>query len=261
LLLLLTAPLLLAAQATDKDRKANAEALFEKGMNALSGSALTRSELNAATYFRSSSDLGYAPAQVVLGYFEERGIVVTSQSAARWYRKAAEQGDELGQWLVGRAYYTGNGVVRDLNEAERWLSGPARQGNPFAQYLLGLVYKDRDYQRAPEWFHNAAEQGLPQAQYEYGVALLEGRGVKQDRFQAYIWLLRSSESGNPSASFRLGELESFLGTSKVEEAKQQALKTPNRVLRSTTANGCTGWPGEFASIPTPPPPELHRFCR
>lgn len=256
--LLLAVSLLATAQ---EGRKGNAEALFDKGMNAISGSGPTRSALNAATYFRSSADLGYSPAQVMLGYMEETGVAMGSTSAAEWYRKAAEQGDELGQWLLGRLYYTGNGVVRDLNEAERWLSGPARQGNAFAQYLLGLVYKDRDYQRAPEWLLKAAEQGLPQAQYEYAMALLEGRGVSQDKFQAYVWLVRSSQPSNANATFRMGELEGYLGTAKVEEAKQQALKMPNRVLRSTSSQGCSGWRGEFSSIPTPPPPELHQFCR
>jgi TPR repeat protein len=43
--------------------------LYEKGMNALTGSGVSRSDLNARDYIRRSAELGYAPAQVAVGYF------------------------------------------------------------------------------------------------------------------------------------------------------------------------------------------------
>ena len=69
----------------------NAKELFEKGMNALEGSNVTRSGLNAIDYFRRSSDLGFAPAQVVLGYFYETGRNTPAEpgEALEWYKKAA----------------------------------------------------------------------------------------------------------------------------------------------------------------------------
>src|SRR5580692_7242976 len=49
----------------------DAPELFEKGMNALEGSNASRSAANAIDYFRRLSDLGFATAQVVLGYLYE----------------------------------------------------------------------------------------------------------------------------------------------------------------------------------------------
>jgi hypothetical protein len=40
--------------------------------------------------------------------------------AARWYRKAAEQGDMAAQWYLGRAYGSGQGVSRSSIESARW---------------------------------------------------------------------------------------------------------------------------------------------
>ena len=53
----------------------NAPQLFDQGMNALMGSSVTRSDANAIEYFRRSADLGFAPAQVVLGYLFETGQI------------------------------------------------------------------------------------------------------------------------------------------------------------------------------------------
>jgi TPR repeat protein len=100
-------------------------------MNALSGSASTRENLSAIEYFRRSARKGYAPAQIVLGYFYDTGTIVAldSREAADWYKTAADQGEPLAQWLVGRLYFVGSGVPRDYAVA-------ANQNNPFGAYLL-----------------------------------------------------------------------------------------------------------------------------
>src|SRR6266550_8869609 len=82
------------------------EQLFDVGMNALSGSAGTRNDLAAVDYFRRSAQKNYGPAQVVLGYLYDMGLIVVRDpsQAADWYRKAANAGDPLAQWALGRLY-------------------------------------------------------------------------------------------------------------------------------------------------------------
>ena len=65
---LLSFPATLPAQQNKK-----AIDLYEKGMNALSGSSTSRSVLDAASYMRQSAELGYAPAQVMMGYLSKTG--------------------------------------------------------------------------------------------------------------------------------------------------------------------------------------------
>src|SRR6202030_1618831 len=129
---------------------ATPEQLFDAGMNAFTGEANTRDNAVAREYFRRSADQGYAPAQVVLGFLYDTATTVPASphDAASWYRKAADGGDSLAPWLLGR------------------------------------LMRTRDYTKAPRWLRIAAEQGLTQAQYLYAKALAEGRGVAQDRFQA-----------------------------------------------------------------------------
>jgi len=71
----------------------NPQQLFERGMNALTGTGPSRSDVQALDYFRRAADLGFVPAQVVLGYFYESDTITAANPnhAAEWYRKAAAQ--------------------------------------------------------------------------------------------------------------------------------------------------------------------------
>lgn len=123
--------------------------LFDKGMNALAGSGLSRNPVLAVDYLRRSADLGYAPAQVVLGALYQVGRDVPRQpgQALDWYKKAADQDDPLAQWLAGSLIYSGEGALRDLNEASAWFQKAAKHGDPFGQYLLGMVELERNNYR------------------------------------------------------------------------------------------------------------------
>ena len=262
--LLLALSVILGAQQPTTASASSPRALFEKGLNALIGAGTSRSDQIAFDSIHRSADLGYAPAQDAMGYFFETGTLTAtdSQQAVIWYRKAADQGDRLGEWLLGRAYFLGSGVPRDLESAERWLREVANQGDPFAQYLLGSIRQERnDYRGAAEWFRKAADQGLPQAQKRLGLLLKQGQGVAEDKFEAYVWLLLSFEAGSRSIANDLKQLEAELGSNQVEQAKNQARDRQQVVARAVVARGCTGWSGEFAEMPSAPPPDLQRFCR
>lgn len=242
----------------------NAPELFEKGMNALQGSSATLSRANAIDYFRRSSELGFAPAQVVLGYLYETGLGTTAdpREALEWYKKAARQDDPLAQWLVGRMIYLGEVPSRDLSGAASWLEKSAGHDDPFAEYLLGKIALERnDYARSVDRFRQAAQQGLPQAQQQLALLLREGEGVPLDKFEAYVWMLVSSDAGLHVADTDLQALEAELSSAQLEQAKKKARDLEGSTARSAMAHGCTGWPGEFDAVPAPPPPDLQRFCR
>jgi TPR repeat protein len=61
-------------------------------------------------------------------YATGRGVPHDATEAARWYRKAAEQGDSLAQYNLARRYEVGKGVPVDRVEAYKWHKLAARQG-------------------------------------------------------------------------------------------------------------------------------------
>jgi hypothetical protein len=240
------------------------EALYERGMDAITGVGPSRSDLQGIDYFRRSADLGYGPAQIALGYYYDTGTVIAGNQsqALDLYRKAAAQGDPLASWFAGRRYFLGNGVPQDLEAAQKWLKPAAEQNNAFAAYYLGRIMAERDYNKAPALYKIAADQGLPQAQYFYAKTLKDGRGIAQDRFNAYVWFTIALDAHYTSASTDLAELDGggFFTLGQLSEAKAKARGLEQTVIRAVNSRGCSGWDGEFDEFPTVPPPKLQPYC-
>jgi TPR repeat protein len=240
------------------------EALYDRGIDAITGVGPSENDALGIDYFRRSAEIGYGPAQIALAYYYETGtgVAVNQSQAIDLYRKAAQQGDPLAGWLVGRHYFLGNGVPRDLDAAQKWLKLSADQNNAYGAYYLGRLVADRDAAKAAKLFKIAADLGLPQAQYFYAKALKDGHGIPQDRFTAYIWYSIALDAGYTAAGADLGELNSgsYLTLDQISQAKVKARDLEQVVIRAVTARGCSGWDGEFDEFPTPPPPKLQRFC-
>ncbi len=240
------------------------EALYERGMDAITGVGPTRNDTAGMDYFRRSSELGYGPAQIALGYYYETGTMADRDPARAvdLYRKAAQQGDPLAGWLAGRIYFLGSMGSRDLDQAQKFLKIAAEQNSAYGAYYLGRLMADRDFTKAPRLYKIGADQGLPQAQYFYAKTLKEGRGIAQDRFTAYIWFTIALDAGYSIAGADLNEIDrgGFLTSDQTNDAKAKARDLEQVVIRAVTARGCSGWEGEFDEYPTPPPPKLQRFC-
>ena len=73
-------------------------------------------------------------------YTNGEGVVQDHAEAAKWYRKAAEQGYARAQSALGFMYNTGQGVQQDFAEAEKWFRNAAEQGDAFGQSNLGFMY-------------------------------------------------------------------------------------------------------------------------
>ena len=85
-----------------------------------------------------------------------------------WFRKAADQGDAVAEFLLGNQYAFGKGVPRDYSEAMIWFRRAAEQGHGKAKLFLGIMYAEgrgvpQDYVRAHMWFGLSAAQGEQRA--------------------------------------------------------------------------------------------------
>jgi TPR repeat protein len=121
-------------------------------------------EIGAAmSWFRSSAEQGYAPAQYMYGHMFRQGRWQNPQQLLYWWTKAAEQGDVRAQSWLGIFYEQGsNGVGRDYHQALKWLSRAAKQGQPDAQVTLGQMYEGgegipENYHLAAYWYRKAAD--------------------------------------------------------------------------------------------------------
>lgn len=112
--------------------------------------------------------------------------------AVKWYRKAANKGDNKARNDLGNCYYGGKGVEKDELEAVRWFWDAAVQGDAEAQNSLGDCYYygkgvEVNETEAAEWYQKAGIQGSIKAQDRLGDCYYWGRGVKQDYEEAVKW--------------------------------------------------------------------------
>ena len=115
--------------------------------------------------------------------------MVDRKEALRWYFKAAEQGHDDAQWLVGNMYSSGDGVEKNYYRAKEWYEKAANTGNELAQQALGRLYAEgkgvsKNYSTAIKWFKEAIERGSSGALLALGSMYETGKGVAKDQNRA-----------------------------------------------------------------------------
>jgi hypothetical protein len=113
--------------------------------------------------------------------------------AINWYKKIAAYGFASAQYLLGLCYKDGKGVAQDYLQAIHWFKLAAAQANRDAQFELGVMYTIADNISCDDaeafmWFRRAAKQGHLNAIWNLANCYLEGKGVLQDYFQAYVYI-------------------------------------------------------------------------
>jgi uncharacterized protein len=123
---------------------------------------------------RQSAELGFAPAQFMLGTILESEGAGTKQKpvtkkqalaqAVHWFKKAAAQGHPDASLALGTAYFLGRGTNLDYEMALRWYTQAAEFGDVAAQYLVASMYENatgtsKNLDAALMWYIAAARQG------------------------------------------------------------------------------------------------------
>jgi len=184
-----------AADAGNVKAELNLGAAYAGG-----GPGVNPDPVEAFRWYRKAADSGDAMGQFMVGNCYEKGFGISPDlaEAARWFQKSAEQNNPLAQMTLGMAYSRGQGVQTNRAEAEKWLTKAAESGHPFPQYVLGLFYWGRpgakDGDLAATWFHKAADQGQCDAEFLMGECYRLGRGVNKDLAEAYKWESLASRS-------------------------------------------------------------------
>ncbi|MFT4579411.1 MAG: TPR repeat protein, partial [Nitrospinales bacterium] len=135
----------------------------------------------------------------------ERGEAVSHSrhECLKWYRRAAEQGNDLAQYNLAR-------MLDRSKDALDWYHKSADQGNTLARVELGYHYQTENEVAAFKWFRLAAEHGHNDAQYQLGLMYRNGRGTEIHFVEAIHWLRRAAEQDHLPAIGALQKLEHAL---------------------------------------------------
>ena len=156
---------------------------------------VTQDYAEAMKWYRKHAEQGDFEALEFLAdffplHYREAVSKAAEQGHAYWQR-------ELGRaYYIGGEFprsYEGQGFPHDYAEAAKWFRRAAEQGDVDAQDDLGDVYYQgkgvaQDYGEAVKWYRKAAERRNRKAQYSLGNAYYHGQGLPQDYVQAHMWM-------------------------------------------------------------------------
>lgn len=96
----------------------------------------------AREVFTACAEAGYAGAMTWISQLDDNGLGAPEdpEAATDWSRRAAEAGDEIGQFNYGVALLRGRGVARDVAQGRALVDQAARSGLGIAQRLRAENY-------------------------------------------------------------------------------------------------------------------------
>ena len=144
-------------------------------------------------------------------YMGQNGVAQNWETAVKYLKKSAEQGNSDAQFLLGFCYYQGHGVNKDYFAAVSWFQKSAEQGHAGAQALLGTCYLEgkgvgQDLYAAANYIRKSASQGYADAQLLLGRMYENGNGVNKDLDEALMWFGKAASQGNKEAKKKVEEL-------------------------------------------------------
>ena len=167
--------------------------------------------------FEAEQGIVKAQAELCYRYYHgRRGAVRDYQEAAKWSQRAAEQGNEIGQYYLGLHFWSngasgGQEAAQWFKEAVILFEKAIEKEYPYAYYMLGHAYSCGNgitknqglskalYTIAIQHITPLADQGNVDAQYHLGICFYYGRGVIEDHKEALKWFEKAAKQGDITA--------------------------------------------------------------
>jgi TPR repeat protein len=174
------------------------------GLQYRDGAGVAQDYARALELLTLAAETGFAPAQYFLGssYDNEYGVTRDVVEAAKWYKRAADQGEPQGLSAMGSIYLYGEGgYAFDEEKGVALLTQAGEMGESLAWQYLGIAYANsphlgQNYAKAAEAFAKAAELGDAYSMVELGYYYDAGWGVEPDLNKAFELTKRGADLGN-----------------------------------------------------------------
>ena len=159
-------------------------------------------------------------------------VAQNKESVYQLYERAvaaAQDGDPKRQLELALIYERGLfGINRNTTEAAKWYRKAADQGNADAQYALGrccanAIGVTKNFMEAINWYRKAATQGHRDAQFELGYYCRKGFGVEKDYVESYKWY-RLAINKHEDASYEGRRLQREMTRQQVAAAEDRVLE-------------------------------------
>ena len=123
------------------------EAQFELGNCYYNGKGVSKDYVSAYEWYKKASDQGLEKAREKLSnkYYSTAMSKMTDQSAiVKMLTRAAEKGHAEAQFELGKCYHYGKGIKQDYKSAIKWYKEAAEQGNEEARKAFANMKSPED---------------------------------------------------------------------------------------------------------------------
>lgn len=171
-----------------------------------------------AAHLHKMALTGDALGQLAFGHAMSKNlcglVAMGKESSFYWYRKSAEQGNDLAQVALGKHLST-SWTSEDEEESFIWYQRAADQGNADAKFGLALLYGRGSYSKkiprnealALKLYHEAAAQDHKMSYLALSQIYEDGsNGVEKDDTVAAYWYRKAADSGSAFAQWQLAQM-------------------------------------------------------
>ncbi len=157
--------------------------------------------------------------------------------------KLSDLGYAPAQFVLGNAYLHADGVRRNYEKSYKYITASAEQGFPAAEGTLGTFYSmvepkqsvcPHDDAEAVKWYQRAAKQGNAPSMYNLANKYHSGLGVAEDIYEAYVWAslasqlskirFRPAEGLRDQTANKLSSEQLTLANHQIEQLTETVLK-------------------------------------
>lgn len=184
-------------------------------------------------------------------FFYGRSVRQDYSKAVKWYTLAADRGDCSSQKKLADCFYLGQGIERNIAMAAKYYEMAAEQGDYDSQKALVRCYitggagfpsnrakADHFSERygistkagTSDGLLKSAQSGDPEAQFKLGNMYLRGVGIELDKAKGIHWLKQAAQQGHASAKYNLACC--YLSGIGVPQDKTTAVMMFNEAARS-----------------------------
>lgn len=194
--------------------------IAEDTYKAAENSFANNDSIEGLKLLRKSADMGYAEAQYAYGCCVYEGVYMQKnvKEAYNYYIKAAKQNHPDACFTIGVAYHSGmDGFKQDSLEAFRWYKMGADNGDTMGQIVVGDFYNNaKDTINAIKYWEMACDNpnrlkldeddmaSLAQAAYNVGYYYYYGYVVSKDETKGLNHIKLAADCGHAYSAFLLG---------------------------------------------------------
>lgn len=186
----------------------------------------------------SKAENGNSKAQGIIAdcYMDGHVVCKSDEKALFWAEKAANQGDALGEFIMGDYSRT----VKGIGDPFDWYSKSAKKNNRFGQLRLGMAYKEgfivtSSTTLAKFWLKKSAEQGVLDAQYELACILINSSySTEEEKEEGLEWMKKAADLGHRYAVKSMNHINGNSSSCFLTTACIESKGLPDNCIELTT---------------------------